>query len=268
MTSALFSDPEAPQSTYQVALPEFYGPMDLLLALIEQEDLAITRISLAQVTDQFLAYLKTLQSLTPDDLTPFLVIAAKLLYIKSEVLLPRPPPSVLISEEEEDPDDLVRQLREYKRFKEISGWLGELQNRGERSFVRVAPPPKIEPRLDLGNVTPERLRDLALRALAIKPEPPSVGEVVSPEFVTIGQKISLIRQHLGRTERFTFAELLDSRPSRVEVIVTLLAVLELIKRRVLDVEQIEAFGQIDITRRTDAPDTVDWDSLTRLEDVS
>ena len=88
------TETEAGEDRYQVTLPDFYGPMDLLLTLIEREELEITNIALAQVTDQYLTYVKTLQEITPDNLTDFLVVASKLIFIKSQVLLPKPPPAL------------------------------------------------------------------------------------------------------------------------------------------------------------------------------
>jgi segregation and condensation protein A len=98
------------------------------LSLIEQEELDITKISLARVTDQYLARLEILKETDPDDLTDFLVIAAKLILIKSEVLLPRPPP-ILIEEDQEDVgDELARQLMLYKKFKEIATHLQDIES--------------------------------------------------------------------------------------------------------------------------------------------
>ena len=106
---------------YKVATPVYEGPLDLLLGLIKRAELDITRLALAQVTDQYLAHLKTLTTHEPDEVSAFLVIATRLLQIKSEALLPRPPDR---APDEEDPGEaLARQLLTYKRFKEIAGIL-------------------------------------------------------------------------------------------------------------------------------------------------
>src|SRR3990170_2755668 len=105
------------ERSYEVRLPVFEGPLDLLLHLIEREELDITKVALAQVTDQYLAYLAMLKEVEVQVLTDFLVVAAKLLLIKSQALLPKPPPSVLDEEEEDIGDELARQLRVYKQFK-------------------------------------------------------------------------------------------------------------------------------------------------------
>ncbi len=263
--SALLSQNNA---RYQVALPDFFGPMDLLLALIEQEELEITKISLAQVTDQYLKYIETLKEISPDALTEFLVVAAKLILLKSQMLLPKPPPSVIL-DEEEDADDLIQQLKDYKRFKELATHLAKMQAAGKRSFIRLAPPPKIEAKLTIGDVTLEELLLAAKKALAVKPEPPHVSSVVSREPVTIGKKINLIRQKLNSNQRLSFGDLLNQGHSRVEIIVTLLAVLELIKRKIVSVEQTESFGEITIAKLEDAAalSETDWAALTQMEDL-
>ena len=99
--------------TYQVRLSLFEGPLDLLLHLIEREELDITKISLAQVTDQYLAYISQLEELHPETLADFLVVAARLLLIKSQILLPRPEAQPLAVDEEDPGEALARQLREY-----------------------------------------------------------------------------------------------------------------------------------------------------------
>jgi len=256
-------------ASYHVSLPDFYGPMDLLLGLIEQEDLEITQIALAKVTDQYLEYIHTLQTVTPDALTDFLVVAARLVLIKSQVLLPKPPPSVLDPDEEDTTDDLVQQLKDYKRFKQLAIALNDIQATNRRSYVRIAPPPKIEPKLNMDDLKIDVLLDAVRQALAVKPEAPDVGTVVSRETFTIGDQIKTIRQKLHTNRQLSFNELLTGVNSRVEVIVTLLAVLELVKRRVVDVSQIESFGEISIIKKEDAALTeADWEALSQIEDMS
>ncbi len=270
MSSNLFNDDGSTATeAYQVDLPDFYGPMDLLLSLIEQEDLEITQISLAKVTDQYLSYIRSMQDVSPDALTEFLVVAAKLILIKSQVLLPKPPPGILDEDEEDEAEDLVRQLRDYKRFKKLAHELGEIQSLGGRSYVRIAPPPKIEPKLDMGDVTMVDLLAAVRQALAVKPPAPPVDAVVSRQHITIGRQIGSIRQRLRHSARLRFFDLLEHANTKVEVIVTLLAVLELIKQQVIDVSQEESFGDIQIVQKEDAVLTdEDWDELTQMEDLS
>jgi len=262
---------ETDPNAYTVDLPNFEGPLDLLLSLIEKEEMDITKISLARVTDQYLAYLEVLQQVNPDELTDFLVVAAKLLLIKSQVLLPRPPPSIIEEEEEDVGDELARQLLMYKQFKEIANELKTLEETGQRNFIRLTYiPPKIEPKLTPGDVTIEQLLQAAIEALTIKPEDPDVDEVVSRITVTIGQQMNHIRQTLTAQKRVSFTKLLSENRNRVEIIVTLLAVLELIKRRVVIVQQDAAFADLLISPNDTAPELseTEWEELSGLTEVS
>jgi segregation and condensation protein A len=229
---------------YQVQLPVFEGPLDLLLHLIEREELDITRVALAQVTDQYLAYISVLKEIEAEFLTDFLVVAAKLLYIKSQALLPKPPPSLIEEEGEDIGDQLAYQLRVYKQFKTVAETLRQWEVDGLRSFVRTALPPKLEPKLSLGEVTVDDLVDAVRHALAVRAADPDVGGVVSPMTVTIAEQMELIRQKLTHHRPISFRGLLRQAASRLEVIVTFLAVLELIKQYVIGVRQDALFGDI------------------------
>jgi len=233
-----------PPSHYTVHLPLFEGPLDLLLQLIEREELDITKVSLAQVTDQFLAYIKILEDLNIGDLADFVVVAARLLLVKSEALLPRPAER---RPDEEDPgDELARQLLAYKRYKEIAGALHEREEAGLRAYLRLAPPPKVEARLDPRGLTPLALLDALRRALAVAPDKPALGTVVAPPKVTIRDQIHLIARALRASPRLSFQKLLENATSRMEVLVTFLAVLELIKRRKIEARQERLFGEIEL----------------------
>jgi len=236
--------PQTDQADYRVQLPVFEGPLDLLLHLIEQEELDITKVALAQVTDQYLAYIAILKEVDVEFLTDFLVLAAKLLLIKSQALLPKPPPSIIDEEEEDVGDQLARQLLAYKQFKATAQTLREREAAGLRTFVRIAPPPKIEPKLSLGDVTLDDLIAAVRQALAVRPPDPAVDAVVSPVTVTIGQQMGLIRSRLAHHRQISFNRLLKQAADRVEVIVTFLAVLELIKQHMIDVRQNSMFGEI------------------------
>lgn len=232
-------------TTYTVQLPVFSGPLDLLLQLIERDELEITNVALAQVTDQFLGYIKVLEDLQLGDIAEFLVVAAKLILIKSEALLPRP---VERAPGEEDPgDELARQLLAYKRYKEVATLLHRREAASLRTYLRLAPPPKIEAQLDLSGVTPLDLLEAVRRALAMLPEKPELGTVVAPPKVTIRDQIRLIARTLrlgaGRT---SFQKMLTSAASRMEIVVTFLAILELIKRHKIEARQEQRFGDIEL----------------------
>ena len=236
-------------SNYTDQLSIFEGPLDLLLQLIEREELDITRVSLAQVTDQFLAYLKILERLNIADIADFLVVAARLLLIKSEALLPRPPER---QPDEEDPgDELARQLLAYKRYKEIAGALHERAEAGLRTYLRLAPPPKAgdfgrKPMLDMRGLTPLALLEALRRALAVAPDKPALGTVVAPHRVTIRDQIRLIARSLRASPRISFQKLLENAASRMEILVAFLAVLELVKRRKVEARQEQMFGEIEL----------------------
>ena len=234
---------------YEVRLPVFEGPLDLLLHLIEREELDITAIALAKVTDQYMAYLAELERRQVKALTDFLVVAAKLVLIKSLALLPRPP--AVSSEAEDIGDNLVHQLQIYKRFKDIATLLQEREKQGLHAYLRIAPLPRLEPHLDLGDVTPDDLLAAVQEALDAIPAPP-VGEVVGAITVTIDEQITRIEEHLTRRHHVRFRDILSEATTRVEIVVTLLALLELIKQDHVHVVQERLFGEIVIKRQASA----------------
>jgi segregation and condensation protein A len=239
-----------PSNNYSVQLPVYAGPLDLLLQLIERDELDITKVALAQVTDQFLAHLKVLESRNLGDISDFLVIAARLILIKSEALLPRP---VERQPGEEDPaDELARQLIAYKRYKQIAISLHDREAAGLRTYLRLAPPPRMEAQLDLSGVTTRHLMEAAQRAMALHPEKPSLGTVVAPPKVTIRDQIRLIARTLQAGGGATsFQVMLAQAQSRMEVMVTFLAVLELVKRHKVEAQQATPFGEIQLVAITE-----------------
>jgi len=147
-----------PGSDYTIHTEIYEGPLDLLLDLISKAELDITRLSLAKVTDQFLAHLEVIQQTSAVEVSGFLVVAAKLIQIKSEALLPRPPDR---EEGEEDPaESLARQLRIYKEIKQTAEWLKALEEEGHHTYIRLAPPPRIDEQLDLEGVTVDHLKKM------------------------------------------------------------------------------------------------------------
>ncbi len=234
---------------YKIQLPVFEGPLGLLLHLIEREELDITTVALAQITDQYLAYLSELERCQVKEMADFLVVAAKLLLIKSLALLPRPP--TLPPETKDVGDDLVRQLQIYKRFKEIATLLHEREKQGLHGYVRIAPLPRLEPQLDLGDVTLDDLLVAVQEALDSTPAPP-VSEVVAPIAVTTAEQITHIEKQLAQHRQVSFRQVLSSATTRVEIIVTLLALLELIKQDRVRVRQEQLFSEIIIEWQTPA----------------
>ena len=236
---------EADTPSYQVALPVFEGPLDLLLHLIEREELDITQVSLAQITNQYLEYLAQLSERDPDNLADFLVVAAKLLLIKSRVLLPQPPSS-LRAEDEDVGQDLVQQLIDYKRFKEAARWLKHLDEQGMQSYIRLAGVPTLDRVVDLGEVTLEDLLAAVRDVLAIKPPDQSVNGTVAPITISISDQIDLIERKTRHGRTVSFRRLLERATTRMEVIVTLLALLEMVKQLRVTMRQDSQFGDIEI----------------------
>ncbi len=230
--------------TYQLTLPIFEGPLDLLLHLIEREELDITNIALVAVTDQYMAYLHSGEHVNMDQLADFIAIGAKLLLLKSRALLPRPRPDEPDAEaEEDDSDDLARQLIEYKLFKGAAGRLRDIETAGLHSYPRIAPPPDMPAPTGLDGVTLDLLQEMVLTALNRQPEEESV-QVIHPNKVTVRDKIALIRDLLAAEGRVSFRGLIEQCRTRMEIIVSFMAVLELIKSRVLDALQDAAFADI------------------------
>lgn len=231
---------------YQVATPVYEGPLDLLLELIERAELDITRLALAQVTDQYLAYLAELQDHNPAEVSAFLVIAARLLQIKSSALLPRPPAEPGAPEVEDDGEALARQLILYKRFKELAGFLQMREERGWRTYLRVAPPPKsiAAPRLDLSGVSLQDLVEAAKDVFFDRNALADLDTVVSMPRITIREKIRAIIDTLRAVKLTTFRSMLSPGTSRVEIVVTFLALLELVKRHIVAAQQSNLFGDI------------------------
>jgi segregation and condensation protein A len=233
-------------------LPEtgFEGPLDLLLHLIEHRELDITRVSLAAVADQFLEIVGLPGAIELSALADYLVIAAKLILIKSRLLLPKPEHAV--EEDEQDYGDaLVKQLREYKMFKQVAAFLRERERQGLHAYPRFAPPPRRQPTTwRLEGVT---LGDLGMalhRALNFRPTLPQ-GTLTVPLSVSIDEQIRVIADQVNRRSRISFNHLLQAAPTRVHVLVTFLAVLEMIKRRQIDARQDQLFGEIVLMRRSE-----------------
>jgi segregation and condensation protein A len=236
-------------SGYTVQTAIYEGPLDLLLDLIERAELDITALSLAAVTEQYLHYLHHLEETRADEISAFLVIAAKLVQIKSEALLPRPP--LRQAGEEDTGALLVEQLKLYKRFKEVANLLGEREAQNLHTYLRLAPPPKIEGKLDLSNITLADLIAAAREVYTKESEKQALGTVISAPKVTIREKIELISKKLGATEYAHFKELLGKNPTRIEIVVTFLALLELVKRYQVAARQESLFAEIEIKRMED-----------------
>jgi len=235
---------------YAVRLPGFNGPLDLLLRLIERAELDITSISLAQVADQYLAHVRALEAPEPGALAEFVSLAARLLLIKSRALLPRPAAEERPAPfQDADAEALARQLREYRRYKQVAALLRAWHEEERRTFLRLAPAP---PELDL---TPPPVRHTLAelvaalqRRLQLALPLEEAGVIALGPRLTVAQVVAEILRRLERAPWFSFDDLFAPDTRREEVIVTFWAVLELLKRRVITVEQPDLFGMISIGR--------------------
>ncbi|TMA38181.1 MAG: segregation/condensation protein A [Deltaproteobacteria bacterium] len=223
-----------------VRLPIFEGPLDLLLHLIKRNEVQVSDIPIATITDQYLAMLEELPELNLDGAGEYLVMASTLVYIKSRMLLPAPEED---EELEEDPrHELVQQLLEYQRYRDVALALGERAVLDRDVFARD-PEALAEPR-----VRDASLADLldALREVMRRLRPPAVHEVEREE-IPIGRAVERVLARFALVEQVVFGSLFPPDATRADVIVTFLALLELIRLRVLRARQAERFGVITLT---------------------
>lgn len=238
-------NPAAVQArSYHIETTLYEGPLDLLLQLIERSELDITKLALAQVTDQYLAHLRAMEERSAEEVSAFLVIAARLLQIKSEALLPRPP--VREAGEEDPGEALAQQLILYRRYRQVADILLAREESGLRSYLRVAPPLRIEGNLDLTGVDLDALTAAAAYVFSELRKRQAGLASVAPPRITIREKISQIAHTLRRLQHATFRNLIVDRKDRLEVVVTFLAMLELVKRRLVKAHQERLFGDIEI----------------------
>ncbi len=230
----------------EIRLPVFEGPLDLLLHLIERDDLDITAVSLVAVTDQYLRAIRVGEGFEPGALAEFVSIGAKLIYLKSRALLPRAPEDP--SEALDDDDvgrELVDLLREYKRYTEVVVMLEQRQAAGLRNYTRMAPAPQPSQETGLGNATVDLLTKLMLQVLSKKPvEPRAV--IARDTTMTLNQRVGDLRERLRAGGKFSFRKLMTECQTRLEVVVSFMAILELLKTGECDARQSAAWGDIEV----------------------
>jgi segregation and condensation protein A len=228
-----------------VKLQQFEGPLDLLLSLIEQRQLDITQLALAEVTEQFLQYIKELQQIDPTTLADFLAIAAKLLVIKSKAILPT---LELETEEEDSAIDLEAKLLLYKQFKEAAKYLKTLDNRRKQSWTRSI---AFEQRINFypdPNVTAAETHNAILTVLLGLKELDSLPKAKIKEAISIQEKIDHLRNSLGEQVETKLSDLLKGAKNKSEMIVTFLALLELIKQKIFVADQESLFAEVVIRK--------------------
>lgn len=242
---------------YSIDTEVYTGPLDLLLQLIEHAELDITRLALAQVTDQFLEHMHAMEEQNASEVSAFLVIAARLVQIKSSALLPRQS-SADVSLEDDPGEALARQLIIYKRFKELAKFLEEREEAGLRSYLRLDTAPRVQLplKLDLSELTLESFLEAAQEIFGGIDLPP-LSEVVSIPRVTIREKIDAILNRMRINGEISFQNILSSNTTRLEIVVTFLALLELVKRHVIIAEQNTLFGDIALTSESVGVDVLE-----------
>lgn len=231
---------------YQVSTEVYEGPLDLLLDLIERAELDITTLSLAQVTDQYIAHLQQIQEQNAANVSAFIVIAAKLIQIKSLALLPHTPAEMAEGEEEDPGEALTRQLILYKKFKTLGNYLDQRTISGYHTYLRLAPPVKIQGKVNLEGVTLSDLLDAARSIFLSKNTMLPLSDVVTRSRFTIRERIRYILDSLKTKQKISFRYLLTHKENKLEIVITFLAMLELIKRRVIEATQEIIFGDISL----------------------
>lgn len=228
---------------YQVKLEQFEGPLDLLLSLIEDQKFDICEISLANITSQYLDYLNHFQIKDPTNLADFLVVASRLILIKSRTLLPF---LELDPEEEKDIEELKKRLEEYKKFKKLAQLLRNLTKQNKTSHSRESflnlqvfffPPP---------DLSAQSLYLAFQKTLEKIEKTDPLPEKTIIQIISIEDKIKKIRERIIESVA-KFSEIIKES-SKIEMIVSFLALLELIKQRFVVIDQSEIFGEITISK--------------------
>ncbi|MFA5993766.1 MAG: segregation/condensation protein A [Parcubacteria group bacterium] len=232
---------------YKVKTDKFEGPMELLLELIEKEKLNITELSLAHVANQYLEYIRQEEGIKLEHLAEFLAVAAKLILIKSRALLPM---LEFTEEEEAEIKDLAKQLEEYKKFKEASLVLGNMSEMGRISYERpnfVGVQTVFYPPEDINVYDFRKYFQLVLQEIPIIEK---LDEETVREVITLEEKINDLHNTLRQRVEMSFAELTHDAVDKIDVILSFLAMLEMVKQRIIDVEQGELFQEIRLKNKT------------------
>jgi segregation and condensation protein A len=236
---------------YKVKLEVFEGPLDLLLYLIKQDEIDIYDISLERITSQYLEYLQAFKELNIELAGEFIVMAANLIYLKSRSLLPRDQQPPEDDAAEEDPRwELIRQLIEYKKFKEAATELNFRALEQERIFVREAGSTSaLQEPLRLGEIGIFQLISAFQTIMKRVEARQDVQEIFSERF-SVSEKIDSILQRVATGTHLRFSDLFSAAASRVEVVVTFLALLELIRLKQVRAVQKNVFDEIEIAAAT------------------
>ncbi len=236
----------------QIRINKFEGPLALLLKLIEKQEMDITEVSLAHVADQYIDYVKNSGDINPEEMSDFLVIAAQLLYIKSKALLPYLTPE----EEDEDGEELEKQLRMYKEFLQASENIDSLARKNGFMYCPDIKNIKRYCFKDGTGFSPPKgitKKDLHRTILSLvrtkKKKKRELQEEKIEHQVNIEEKISSIKNLVLKRINFSFNKILNTSKTKTETIVSFLAILELSKQKFVVLEQEKLFSEIIINRR-------------------
>lgn len=236
-----------------IKLPIFEGPLDLLLHLIKKSKIDIYNIPICEITTQYISYLKQMKELDLDIASEFILMAATLIEIKSKLLLPNRP-SEDTTEEKDPRKQLVEKLIEYKKYKELSGMLKEIEDNNELYFksAEIIDDTVQSKNTVLDNITLDALMN-SFKNIMNEYKDRFNKRGIIPENINYDQyriedKINYISERLKETDRISFNEFFKSASCRIELIVIFLAMLEMIKLRTIYVVQQNNFDNILIER--------------------
>jgi len=228
---------------FNIRLEKFEGPLDLLLKLIEEQKLDIASVSIAKVADDYLEYIRGEENISLENLSEFVNVASKIILIKSKNILPS---LEITPDEEREIEDLEEQLRLYKKFKDAGIKIRGFFMINKRAFSRdylmgvssVFALPKNVNAFDLKKYFSRIVDQIVL--------PEKIPEEAVEEIITLENKISELQRTLKKRIELSFSELNKSSSDRIDIIVSFLAMLELVKQRIISVEQNEMFSEIKI----------------------
>jgi len=229
---------------------KFEGPLDLLLQLVEENELDISSVSLATVAEQFVEHIRNNPKIPLDELADFLVVAAKLMYLKSKLLLPD-----LSAPELEEGPSLEDQLRRYREFVELSKLIDAAWVSGVQSFPRMQRPMRLREVAFLPppGVTAESLQDVMRRVISRLEPLLRLPQASLERVVTIQEMIGHLFRRVSEVAKTSFRAFVGKKAGKAEIVVSFLALLELVKQKFVRVGQQELFQDIDIETHPDAP---------------
>lgn len=232
------------EEEYKVKLKEFEGPMELLLELIEKEKMDITEISLASICDQFLEYSNYFKDIKPEHLANFLVVAAKLILIKSRSLLPF---LELTKDEEEGIDEFRKKLQELQKIREGAEMIKKMELKKRIAYERSSGLGKIKVFLPPKNISKEILYEFFINLKNLLPKENILEEKTMERIISFEDKITQIRERLNAGMEEYFHKITDQK-SKADMVVAFLAVLELVRNRFLVADQENPFGNIKLKK--------------------